>query len=85
MPEEDGGGGDTPMASFGRLISTVDPPNPIQHMARRGDVAGNKANTYLLSYVTGLCLGTKDRARRASTIIALRWGLAYAVSNHRTS
>ena len=46
------GGGDVGMASFGRLISTVDPPNPIPHIAGAG-----KANTNPLSYVTGLCLG----------------------------
>ena len=48
------------MASFGRLISTVDPPNPIQHMAAAGGAAG-KADTNPLSYVIGLCLGAKDR------------------------
>ena len=33
------------MASFGRLISTVDPPNPIQHMAAAAGGAAGKADT----------------------------------------
>ena len=52
------GRGDTEMASFGRLISTVDPifQSNIWHQTP----SVGKANTNLLSYVIGLCLGGKD-------------------------
>ena len=51
--------GDTEMASFGRLISTVDPifQSNIWHQTP----SVGKANTNLLPYVIGLCLGAKDR------------------------
>ena len=51
------------MASFGRLISTVDPPSPIQHMA--------KPILIPRSYVTGLCLVAKDSRDRCSGIETL--------------
>ena len=53
------GRGDTEMASFGRLISTVDPIFQSNIWYQTPSVG--KANTNLLSYVNGLCLGAKDR------------------------